>query len=491
MRLLDSVVVIVYLLGVVAVGLAFRGRKKDADSYFTAKGGFRGRLGMVVVGLSIAATLFSGISFIVYTSTAFGHGGRIILGAAGIPIAWVVLRFWFLPRFLRDAGSHPYDIIEKRYGLAPRLCVSAMFVLVRIGWMGAMLAAPTLIVMGAAGLGPEWFWPIVLLTGFACTLYTSIGGIRSVIITDAIQLLVIVAGLLFIIAFTLIKIDAPFATIVGDLQTSGRLDLLDFKFSFTETYTFWGVLIGLTVSGLGSYLADLMMLQRYMAAESPAAAARSFAVNMWGAIVVVTSLVAVGLLLWVWYRYHPDPNLPAQNDKVLAYFIAQELPPGMSGLLIAAIMAATMSSMTSGIIALAGTITNDWIGRFGSLRSSAGLFRVGRATSVIIGVVATLAGGFTAQLGSLFQVSQTVLGVFLGPMLGCMVLVVAEARVKPAGVLLGLAVGSIAGWAVVISSVSFIWVAPAASAATIAAAHLLGRPATGRSSRVGQPPSTR
>ncbi|MST93670.1 MAG: hypothetical protein EXS33_00085 [Pedosphaera sp.] len=477
MRSLDILVICVYLVAVVWAGLACRGKKSNSAEFFTGKGGFSSKLGTVLVGLSIAATLFSGLSFVIYTSTAYGYGAKIILGAVGIPIAWAVLRFWFLPRYLAANGAHPYDIIEQRFGPAVRLTVSAMFILMRIGWMGAMLAAPTLVVMGSANLGPAWFWPIVLTTGIACTFYTTIGGIRSVIITDAIQFLIIILSLLFIIGFILLRLDLSPLAILGELHDAGRLHILDFSFNFTETYTFWGVLVGLTISGLGTYLADMMMLQRYLAADSPQAAARAFAVNMWGAVIVIISLVTVGLLLWVWYQHHPNPLIPLKNDQVLAYFIARELPAGVSGLLIAAIMAATMSSMTSGIIAIAGTITNDWTTRFGRHRTSAELFRYGQKVSITIGVLSTLAGGFTAQLDSLFQVSQTVLGVFLGPMLGCMVLVVTKNRISTAGVLTGMALGTAAGWAVIACPVSFIWVAPVSSAFTIVGAHLLPRKA--------------
>ena len=475
MRTLDIVIIAAYLIGMVAAGIACRGRQEDADQYFTSKGGFRGKIGVLLVGLSITATLFSGLSFVIYTSTAYAHGAKIVVGALGIPIAWLILRFWFLPRYLKPGLDHPYDIIELRFGQGPRLCVSAMFILLRIGWMGAMLGAPTLVLMGAAQLSSEWFWPIVLVTGLSCTLYTAIGGIRGVIVTDAIQFFIIIVGLLFIVGFILARIDLPVATIFNELQDAGRLEILDFNFSLTETYTFWGVLLGLTISGLGSYLADLMMLQRYLAAESPKAAAQSFLVNVWGAILIIISLVTVGLLLWTWYRFHPDPGIPAKSDEVLAYFIAKELPSGMAGLLIAAIMAATMSSMTSGIIALAGTITHDWLERFGRARTSGELFHVGRLISLSIGVAATIAGGFTTQLGPLFQVSQTMMSVFLGPMLGCMVLAVSAARVRPVGALIGMALGALAGGVVILSPVSFIWVAPVSSLVTILSAHLFRR----------------
>ncbi len=467
MQLLDIVVIAVYMSGIVWAGIRSRSKKKDADSFFTAKGAFTGRLGMILVGLSMVATLFSGISFVVYTSSAYSDGAAIILGAVTLPIAWLVLRFWFLPRYLAGDDSHPYDIIERRLGAEVRLCVSAMFILLRLGWMAVMLVAPTLILMGAAGLGPAWFWPIVAITGLVCTLYTSIGGIRGVIVTDAIQFVVMVSGIVFIIGAILWKIGVPGGEIITQLADSGHLRIFDFSFNPYDSFTFWGLMIGLSVANLGSYMGDLMMLQRYMASGSPRVAARAFAVNVWGGVILIVTLVVVGLLLWAWYQNHHDPGLPGQADQVLAYFIARELPAGLSGLLIASILAATMSSMTSGIIALASTLTNDWIKRFGRPRSEAELLRFGRCASIGIGVLAVLAAGFASKLGTMFEISQAVLGVFLGPMCGCMIVVVSNWTVRPGMALTGLALGTCAGWMITFSPIAVIWVAPASTAVTL------------------------
>jgi len=482
MQFLDIAVILVYLIGVIWAGLSSRGKEGDSDDYFTAKGGFAGKLGIVMVGLSMAATLFSGISFVIYTSTAYTDGARIAVAVLGLPVSWLVLRFWFLPRYLAGSGTHPYDIIERRLGREVRLCVSAMFILLRIGWMAVMLVAPTLVLMGAAGLGSEWFWPIVILTGATCTLYTAIGGIRSVIVTDAIQFLVMGVGILFIIGFILVKVGLPVGDMFDQLQQSGRLNLWDFSFDPKESFTFWGVFFGLTAANLGSYMGDLMMLQRYLAAESPRAAARAFAINMWGVILVIIALVTTGLLLWVWYNNHPDPNLPAKTDHVLAYFIAQELPAGVSGLLIACILAATMSSMTSGIIALSGTLTNDWVQRFGRVRTQVELIRFGRISSVVIGLVAILAAGAASKAGTLFQISQAVLGGFLGPMLACMTIVAAGWKFRPRAVLVGMALGTLTGWIIAFSPIAVVWVAGGSAVVTLAVPLLAGR--------VAAPPAT-
>lgn len=470
MRSLDVAVILLYLIGVVWAGLASRGKKQDSDEFFTSKGGFTGWVGMVMVGFSMAATLFSGISYVVYTSVAFSAGAGIVMGMISFPIMWALLRFWFLPRYLAGGGNHPYDIIEARLGEPVRLCLSAMFILLRIGWMAAILVAPTLVLLGATGLGPEWFWPIVISIGVTCTLYTAIGGIRSVIVTDAIQFVIMGLGMLFIIGFIFDKLGMPIGEIYAQLDQGERLKLFNFSFDLTVDLTFWTVVIGLMVGNLGSYTGDLMMLQRYHAAESARAAAKAFAINTWGVIIVGVLLVTAGLLLWVWFQNHPDPALPENADQVLAYFITNELPPGIAGLLIASILAATMSSMTSGIIALAGTLTNDWLQRFGRPRTPAELLRFGRWASVGIGALAIAAAGLAIVMGSLFQTTQAVMGAFFGPMVGCMMIVVNKWRFRPEGVLLGMGLGTVAGWAIAFSPVSNLWVATGSLIVTLSVA---------------------
>lgn len=473
MRAFDVVLIAAYFAGVAAVGLRYRSREADADDYFVGQGGFRGWIGTTAVGLSIAATLLSGLSFITYPSTAYSDGAAVVLGVIGMPLVWLALRYWFLPRYLRPENRHPYEILQRRFGTSVRLAVSGMFILLRIGWMGLLLAAPTRVILGACNLGPEWFWPAVLAVGLGSTAYTAVGGIRSVIYTDALQFLVMGLGAVFIIGFTLAKLGMPLSAVAAELHAGHRLDIFDFSLSLAKPFTFWAVAIGLTTITLSNKFADLMMLQRYMAAESPAAAARSVGLSIWGTMAVIVSLVVMGLLLWAWYRHHPDPGLPAQPDQVLAYFIARELPAGLSGLLIAALLAATMSSMTSGVAALAGVITSDWIARFGRKRSAHELFVFDRRLTIVIGVVATLFSGMSAGLGTLFQASQKILGLFLGPMLGCMVLAVGGVRLRPGDVLAGMAAGLLAGGVVAGSWVSALWVTPVAAAVTLVLASLV------------------
>src|SRR5688572_12765292 len=150
----------------VIIGLLASGRQKDVDDYFTAGGSMRGWFGNILVGLSIAATLFSGISFIFYPAVVYSGGLVLFVGVTFVcmPVTYLVLR-WFLPRYLGHGGTHPYGIIESTYGASSRTTASVLYMLMRIGWLAALIYAPTLAIMAAARLDPVWFWPCVLITG--------------------------------------------------------------------------------------------------------------------------------------------------------------------------------------------------------------------------------------------------------------------------------------------------------------------------------------
>lgn len=458
----DYAIIAIYLALTVALGVACRGRQQDASDYFTARGQLRGKFGGLLVGFSIAATFFSGISFLAYPSVVYQHGLSIMVGLACFPIAWAVLHFWFLPRFFKISGGHPYDFIEAQFGVSVRLAASAMFVLLRVGWMAALIYAPTIMLLGAANLDDRWFWPLVLLIGLSSTLYTTAGGIRGVIVTDALQFVVIAGGVLFAIGFILVSLPVPLTQALAEYRQDPPLPFLNLSLSVTQPFTFWSVVIGFTIANMGSYLADQMSLQRYLASGDASAASRSFAINVISVSGVLVLLAALGFLLAAWYRHQVDPTLPESADKVLPHFIATRLPAGIAGLLFAAILAATMSSMTSGINALSGSLTNDFLARLGKPASGRQLLGFARSSSLIIGLAATLAAGLVGNLGTIFAIAQTLLGVFLGPLLACGVLSIARVPARPRMVIAGLVAGSLAGWLIAWSSAIALWVAPGA-----------------------------
>ncbi len=464
---LDYTLIVLYLGVTIALAVGFRGKQSSARDYFIAEGGLRGVFGSIVIGFSIAATLFSGISLLAYPSIFYTNGAVVFVTLVSFPLFWLVLRYWFLPRFFARQPHYPYQIIEDRFGMKARLLASVMFVLLRVGWMSALIYAPALILVTAAGLGEEGLWPVILVIGAACTLYTTVGGIRGVIVTDAMQFAVMLLGVLFVIVYILLNIGLGPAEMVAGWQQRGQWRFFDFSLDPTKAFTAWTLGIGVTVSGLSSYVGDQMSLQRYLTAGSREAATRSFRFNVIGAASMVTLLAVTGMLLSAWYAQHPDPTLPEAGDKVFPHFIATVLPSGVTGLIIAAVLAATMSSLTSGVNALAGCLTNDFIRPTGWIQEGRSLLFCGRCLTVVVGIAATIGAGFVANLGTIFDIAQKLYGVFMGPLLACMVLALLPLRARTWSLLAGPVLGCIAGVVAARSPVASAWTSSCSFLATM------------------------
>lgn len=456
---IDILIILVYICCTIAIGILCRGRQQNTEDYFTASGGMKSVFQSLLVGLSIAATLFSGISFLAYPSVVYSNGIGILLGVNGFILSWFVLRFWFLKRYLTGDAQHPYEIIEKTLGASARTMTAGLYVLLRVGWMAALIYAPTIAIMSAFGLGGHWFWPIVMIIGLSSTFYTTLGGIRGVVVTDAIQFVIIAVGLATTVGIVIARLPATFGQVIELLGQKGHFQLFDFSMDPTKLITVWTMLIAFNISNFSTYMADQMSLQRYLAAGDIKAASRSFLTNIIGVIIVSALLVVVGLSLTVWYHFTPDSGLPAEPDRVFPYFIATQLPVGCAGLVLAAIMAATMSSMTSGINTLSATLTLDFRGRFGKPLAHEKQLKFAKMCSLIIGVSSTVVAGFVGKLGTIFEMTQAILGLFLGPILTCMFFAIINYRVKFFCLATGVLSGFVAGAFVMFSAVANVWAA--------------------------------
>lgn len=482
MTLLDYTVIIIYLVGIVALGAASRGRQDSAEDYFGAGGGvLGGLLGPVIVGLSIAATFFSGISFVAIPSIAIADGTKVAIMLVSLVPVLIIVPRWFLPRYFACGGRTPYEIVALRLGPRVRAATSILYILLRIGWMASLIYAPTIVLLAMLGLGREWTWPLILVVGLSSTLYTVVAGLRGVIITDALQMLIILGSLMIAAGCALSQMPFEPSNWVQRIADEGKLTAPSWSLSLVERFTVWGVIVGVTISNLSTYMADQMSLQRYLSLGGPAAARRSFFYNMAGVFCVLVLLLGLGFLIVLWRTYHPAAVWPQQSDRVFPAFVAAVLPPGFSGLMAAAILSATMSSITSGINTLAGAVTGDFVKPARPLATPRELLVTGRWLSVFIGLLATVGAGLASSAGTIFDVSQAILGVFAGPIFGVLLCAVIGRPVPQWRSLLGLCAGVVTGVAIVFTSVQTIWITTFGFSAYL----LVAAPYGGRTGRRG------
>ena len=429
---LDNAVIVAYLLGMAGVGFWFMRRNKDADAYFKAGG----RLPWWVVSLSIYATMFSSITFISVPAMSFSGDMTYYVIAFGILLMAPVVVKWYLPFFRRLNLTSAYEYLEVRFNLPCRLFASAAFILFMIARTAIVAYLPALAITAVTGFDINL--AIAAVTAITI-LYCTIGGVEAVIWSDFVQSVILIGSTALIFVWAVCGTDGGFAGFVSQGLETGKFKVFDFAFDWTKP-CFWVVFVSGLVANLASYTSDQCVVQRYMTTPDEKGAAKSVLFN--GVLSVVNCFVffVIGVALWTFYQSggHTLP-VGTKPDAVLPLFIARELPVGVSGLVLAAVAAATMSTLSANLNSAASAITTDFYRRLvvvGSRsRTEEGkihctttpsdydsqLLLCGKISTVIVGL---LGGAMAlwlanADIGNIYDQFQRFLGILTGG-LGCL-----------------------------------------------------------------------
>ena len=430
MKPLDLIVIFAYLALMAGTGFYFMRRNKDADAYFKAGG----RLPWWVVSLSIYATMFSSITFMSVPAMAFSGDMTYFAISFGIPIMALVTVRWYLPFFRRLNLTSAYEYLEVRFNLPCRLFASAAFVLFMIARTAIVAYLPALALCAVTGL--DLNLSIVVVTAVTI-LYCTVGGVEAVIWSDFVQSVILIASTALILVWLIVGTDGGWSGFLSMGSAANKFRVFDLTLDWTKP-CFWVIFIGGLVANLASYTSDQCVVQRYMTTADEKGAAKSILFN--GGLSFLNCFVffSLGVALWTYYQSHAAA-LPAgtKPDAVLAVFIARELPSGVSGLVLAAVAAATMSTLSANLNAAASAITTDFYRRLlvdagarrpgnvsdaPSRRDLAGrLLLCGKVSTVVIGV---LGGAMAlwlanAEIGNIYDQFQRFLGILTGG-LGCL-----------------------------------------------------------------------
>jgi len=384
--LIDLIVFLVYMAGVVLFGCSFYFKKKDADAadLFTSGGG---RLPAWAVGMSIFATYISSISFLALPGKAFGSNWNAFVFSLSIPFAAVVAVKFFVPLYRSLNSVSAYSYLETRFGPWARIYASLCYLVSQIARIGAvtyLLALPMNALLG-------WSIPaIILVTGVAVMLYSMMGGIRAVIWTDAVQGIVLIGGVLLCLTILLLKIPGGVPEAVRIASAEGKLSLGSFSLTEWSTQTFWVCLFYGIFINLNNFGIDQNYIQRYMSARTMKDAIRSTLFGSCLYVPVSLLFFCIGTALFCYYKVSPDllpAGLAETPDKVFPYFIVNGLPAGVTGLLIAAVFAAGMSTISTSLNSGATIMMTDYYKRY--INRSAddrAEIRVLRLSTVFLGV---------------------------------------------------------------------------------------------------------
>jgi len=433
----DWLVLIIYLVAMLGIGMRLTRRQRSTAEYFKASQ----QMPWLPVALSVIATLFSGISFIGQPARVFRYDSVLIAWPFAILFVTPVVVYVLLPFYRRLHVTTAYEYLERRFGLNVRLLASALFLGKRLLWMALVAVAPSLALSAATGLDAL---TSILIIGLVSTIYTGLGGARAVIWTDAAQFAVFMVGQCAIIAAVAWRVDGGLTEIwrvgIADRKIWASLD-----FNLAQT-TFWTVLLGCLFLALSDLGADQVTVQRLLSAKSEKTAGRAIWFNAVFKFPSMVILLGMGVALWVFYKQFPDRlGLgPSEYDKLLPYFVMRELPAGVSGLVIAAIFAAAMSSFSAGLNSMVTAYTVDWHERLGrENRNDRQSLCLAKGLTFILGCAVTLAGILIYKMGiqSIIDSSNKYLGFFGGALLGIFLLGAISRRAKPLPTVLGALLG--------------------------------------------------
>ncbi len=436
---LDGFVLGGYFLATMAIGFAFWARSRSVAEFTAASGSLPGWL----TGLSILGTYISSISFLALPGRAFAGNWNPFVFSLSLPLAtWIAVKY-FLPFYRNTGRVSAYEHLEERFGPWARVYASACYLLTqlaRIGTVTYLMALPLHVLLG---------WDIRLIiigTGAVTTLYTFIGGIVGVIWTDAVQTVVLVLGALTCAVLMVVGLPNGPGQLFEIAAQHNKFSLGSFGSSLVEP-TFWVVLVYGVVINLQNFGVDQNYVQRYHTSKSDAEARKSVWLGGLMYLPISAIFFFIGTALFAYYTTHPDAlpvayRDPGKSDSVFPWFIVTVLPSGITGLLIASIFAAAMSTISSSLNSAATIILNDYHGRyFNRQATEQQKMRVLYISTVVVGALGTGIGLAMISVKSALDAWWTLAGIFGGGMLGLFLLGFLSRRATNRAGIIGVAAG--------------------------------------------------
>ncbi|MFO7622093.1 MAG: sodium:solute symporter [Bacteroidales bacterium] len=439
MPLLDSIVFFALVTGNILFGASFFFRNRTPDQ-FTA--GSR-NLPAFAVGMSIFATYVSSISFLALPGKAYMSDWNAFVFSLSIPVATIIAIRFFVPLYRGIGNISAYYYLELRFGAWARLYASLCYILTQLMRTGAIL------LLLAIALNALFGWnvrTIIILTGFMVMLYSMLGGIRAVIWTDTIQAVILIAGALISAVYLTFSMPEGPGQIFSIALENNKFSLGSFSLSLADS-TFWVVLIYGLFINLQNYGIDQNFVQRYMTTGTDREAKSS---ALFGSLLYIpVSLVFfyIGTALFSFYAAQPDllPDslrVPGSGDKIFPFFIVAQLPAGITGLLVAAIFAAGMSTVSTSLNSTATIVLSDYYKRYfnreaNEKQSMAVLYISSFLTGTAGIVIALLLVGVESVLDAWWSLAS----IFSGGMLGLFLLGFIARKAKNSDAVAGVIIG--------------------------------------------------
>lgn len=406
----DYIVIILYLIGVAVLGIYAAGKQTSTTDYF--EGG--NEIPWWAVLFSVVATETSTLTFISIPAVAYGGNLTFIQITLGYILGRFIVSKIFLPSYFEGNLSTAYQFLEKRFGDSMRNAASTTFMVTRLLADGVRLfatAIPLAIILRLGGAFTGWTDIQVYLLSITAIsvitlIYTLIGGIKAVVWMDVMQMAVYIGGALLAVGILIADLPHGLSGAMSIASDAGKLKILNFGFNMSfadfiaQPYTFFTALFGGAIFSIASHGTDQLIVQRLLTTKNVRDGQKAL---VWSGVVVAIQFglfLFIGLLLYAFYDAQSAQQLGlATTDEIFAKFIVEQLPMGLSGLIIASLFAAAMSSLSSSLNSLASSTALDlYKPYFGQDNTEAEDLRISRIITMVWAIILTGSAFFFAYL---------------------------------------------------------------------------------------------
>ncbi|XP_073848116.1 putative sodium-dependent multivitamin transporter [Musca autumnalis] len=441
----DYAVLITILLISAAIGIYYRlsgGKQRTTKEYLMADQS----MSALPVSFSLMASFMSAVTLLGVSKESYEYGTMFCVINISYVISTPIAAYLFLPVFYKMRTTSVYEYLERRFGHSMRMAASIAFSLQMILYMGIVLYAPALALEAVTGISKV---TAILTIGIVCTFYSTVGGMKAVLITDVFQSVLMFAGIYSVIIVSAIKAGG-LKEIWNVAADSGRLDFDEFSPDPTVRHTWWSLIIGGMVTYLSLYGVNQTQVQRLLSVKNLKGAQSALWWNLPILSCLSFSTLFSGLAIFYYYR-NCDPVLDGRiksRDQLMPLFAVDTMGdyPGLCGLFVSGIFSASLSTVSSSVSSLSAVTLEDYIKPaykkiFNKTMTDSSTTLPSKIMACIYGIVC-IALAFTAgSMGGVLQASLTIFGVVGGPLLAVFTLGVGTTRANQRGVLIGLLLG--------------------------------------------------
>ena len=434
---LNWLVLILYLVGMIGLGVYFMRRQKGGEDFF--KGG--GRIPWWAAGISIFATMLSAITYMSIPAKAYATDWTYYpMQICILLVSFPVIRY-YLPFFRRLNVTTAYEYLERRFNYATRFMASLLFIVFMVARTALVIFLPSLAMTAVTGID---IYICIVLMAVITIVYCTMGGVEAVVWGDVIQGIILVGGAILAAAYLIMGTEGGAGGFWQIATDNNKFQMFVWSLDW-KSATFWVVILGGLANNLISYTSDQTVIQRYLTTKDEKSAARGILTNGLMSVVVTIAFFTIGTGLYTFFKTHPaamDMTMQ-KTDAIFPFFMMSQLPAGLAGLLIAAVFAATMSTIASNINSISTAFTVDFWGRFRKT-TEAGQVRTARISGVLAGLIGMCIAILMAMVDiqSLLDYFNTILGLLSGGIGGLFLMGIFFPRIGSRAALAGFLCGT-------------------------------------------------